>query len=194
MNRKKIELQIASVSSSHAEAGAYALLLEEKEGQRQLPIIIGASEAQAIVMELKGIVSPRPLTHNLFTSVLEVLGVRLLRVLIYKADNGVFYSYIYLRSEDTIYRIDARTSDAIVLALRMNAEILIYEDILEAECLKMPVKGKETDGNYADHENKHLQKETVKSLQEALQKAVNEENYEQAALLRDQINKYRKSE
>ena len=73
MNRKKVELQVVSISSSHAEAGAYALLLEEKEGSRKLPIIIGASEAQAIVMELKGIVPPRPLTHSLFTSVLEML-------------------------------------------------------------------------------------------------------------------------
>jgi len=194
MNRKKVELQIASISSSHAEAGAYALLLEEKEGQRKLPIIIGASEAQAIVMELKGIVPPRPLTHSLFTSVLEMLGVNLLRVLIYKADNGVFYSYIYLRSENTIYRIDARTSDAIVLALRMNAELLIYEDLLQTECLKMPPENGEPDSNHAGPENGRSHSERVKSLQEALQQAVSEEDYERAARLRDQINQYSKPE
>lgn len=194
MNRKKVELQIASISSSHAEAGAYALLLEEKEGKRKLPIIIGASEAQAIVMELKGIVPPRPLTHSLFTSVLEMLGVNLLRVLIYKADNGVFYSYIYLRSENTIYRIDARTSDAIVLALRMNAELLIYEDLLQTECLKMPPENGEPDNNHAGPENGRSHSERVKSLQEALQQAVSEEDYERAARLRDQINQYSKPE
>lgn len=194
MNRKKVELQVVSISSSHAEAGAYALLLEEKEGSRKLPIIIGASEAQAIVMELKGIVPPRPLTHSLFTSVLEMLGVNLLRVLIYKADNGVFYSYIYLRSESTIYRIDARTSDAIVLALRMNAELLIYEDLLQTECLKMSSENSELENNYNESESKLSQNERIKSLQAALQQAVNEEDYERAARLRDQINQYNQSE
>lgn len=194
MNRKKVELQVVSISSSHAEAGAYALLLEEKEGSRKLPIIIGASEAQAIVMELKGIVPPRPLTHSLFTSVLEMLGVNLLRVLIYKADNGVFYSYIYLRSENTIYRIDARTSDAIVLALHMNAELLIYEDLLQTECLKMSSENSELENNYNESESKLSQNERIKSLQAALQQAVNEEDYERAARLRDQINQYNQSE
>lgn len=194
MNRKKVELQVVSISSSHAEAGAYALLLEEKEGSRKLPIIIGASEAQAIVMELKGIVPPRPLTHSLFTSVLEMLGVNLLRVLIYKADNGVFYSYIYLRSENTIYRIDARTSDAIVLALHMNAELLIYEDLLQTECLKMSSENSGLENNYNESESKLSQNERIKSLQAALQQAVNEEDYERAARLRDQINQYNQSE
>lgn len=194
MNRKKIELQVVSISSSHVEAGAYALLLEEKEGNRQLPIIIGVTEAQAIMMELRGIMPLRPLTHSLFTSVLEVLGTKLLRVLIYKAENGIFYSYIYLRAEETIYRIDARTSDAIILAMRMNAPLLIYEDILQAEALKMPLTEHETDSPEAENDSKRLKTEKVKSLQEALQKAVNEENYEQAAILRDQIKRYSESE
>lgn len=194
MNRKKIELQVISISSSHAEAGAYALLLEEKEGKRQLPVIIGTAEAQAIMLELKGIAPPRPLTHSLFTSVLEALGVRLLRVLIYKADNGVFYSYIYLRSEDTIYRIDARTSDAVILALRMNAPLMIYEDILQAEGLKTPLGEREEDTPHSDDDDKHHKKEQLEALQKALQKAIAEEDYEQAAKLRDQIKQYSKSE
>ncbi len=136
MNKKKIELQVLNISNSQAQAGAYALVLGEVGGERQLPIIIGATEAQAMVIEMKGIVPPRPLTHNLFASVLEVLGVKLMRILIYKVDNGVFYSYLYMKAEETILRIDARTSDAVALALRMNAPIFVYEDILEAECLK----------------------------------------------------------
>lgn len=123
MNKKKIELQVLNISNSQAQAGAYALVLGEVGGERQLPIIIGATEAQAMVIEMKGIVPPRPLTHNLFASVLEVLGVKLMRILIYKVDNGVFYSYLYMKAEETILRIDARTSDAVALALRMNAPI-----------------------------------------------------------------------
>ena len=136
MNKKKIELQVLNISNSQAQAGAYALVLGEVGGERQLPIIIGATEAQAMVIEMKGIVPPRPLTHNLFASVLEVLGVKLMRILIYKVDNGVFYSYLYMKAEETILRIDARTSDAVALALRMNAPIFVYEEILETECLK----------------------------------------------------------
>ncbi|WP_308759908.1 bifunctional nuclease domain-containing protein [uncultured Bacteroides sp.] len=189
MNRKKIELQVLNISNSQAQAGAYALVLGEADGERQLPIIIGATEAQAMVIEMKGIVPPRPLTHNLFASVLEVLGVKLMRVLIYKVDNGVFYSYLYMKAEETILRIDARTSDAVALALRMNAPIFVYEDILETECLKTgesstgPVVG----GNDPDKEEL-LQEDTADILKAALQKAIEEEDYERAAQLRDQIN------
>ena len=162
--------------------------LGEVGGERQLPIIIGATEAQAMVIEMKGIVPPRPLTHNLFASVLEVLGVKLMRILIYKVDNGVFYSYLYMKAEETILRIDARTSDAVALALRMNAPIFVYEDILEAECLKTvegsidPMEGSEPD------KDELLQEDTIGILKTALQKAVDEEDYERAAQLRDQIN------
>jgi bifunctional DNase/RNase len=183
MNKKKIELQVLNISNSQAQAGAYALVLGEVDGKRQLPVIIGASEAQSMVIELKGIVPPRPLTHNLFASVLEVLGVKLMRVLIYKVDNGVFYSYLYMKSEETILRVDARTSDAVALALRMNAPIFVYEDILETECLK--TEGDITAGNVPAQD---APEDTLDALKAALQKAVEEEDYERAALLRDQIN------
>lgn len=175
-----------NISNSQAQAGAYALMLGEVDGERQLPVIIGASEAQAMVIELKGIVPPRPLTHNLFASVLEILGVKLMRVLIYKVDNGVFYSYLYMKEDETILRIDARTSDAVALALRMNAPIFIYEDILEAERIKTE-ESSDSENKETGRENL-LKKDTLDLLKEALQKAVEEENYERAALLRDQIN------
>lgn len=187
MNKKKIELQILNITNSQAQAGAYAMLLGEVNGERQLPVIIGASEAQAMMIEMKGIVPPRPLTHNLFASVLEVVGVKLLRVLIYKVDNGVFYSYLYMKADETILRIDARTSDAAALALRMNAPILIYEEILEAECLKTDIKQAD-DGKESD-KTAYSQEPTLEQLKAALQKAINEENYELAAKLRDQIQR-----
>ena len=131
--KKKIELEVLNISNSQEQAGAYALVLGEVEGTRQLPVIIGAAEAQAMLISLKGIIPPRPLTHNLFASCLEVLGVNMMRALIYRVDNGVFYSYIYLKADDAIIRMDARTSDAVAMALRMKAPIFIYEEILEAE-------------------------------------------------------------
>lgn len=178
--KKKIELKVLNISNSQEQAGAYAVL-GEVEGTRRLPIIIGATEAQAMLIGLKGIIPPRPLTHNLFASCLEILGVNMLRTLIYKVDNGVFYAYIYLKAGDAIIRMDARTSDAVAMALRMKAPILIYEEILEAEQLRTGEEtGKEKDVSTED---------TIEALQKALQEAVANENYERAARIRDEITK-----
>lgn len=121
---KKVELQVLNITNSQAQVGAFAMLLGEVDGERQLPIIIGPAEAQATALYLKGIKTPRPLTHDLFTTSLTVLGVSLIRVLIYKAKDGIFYSYVYLKRDEDIIRIDARTSDAIALAVRADCPIL----------------------------------------------------------------------
>ena len=188
MNRKKIELQVSSLVSSRAQAGAYALILNETDGERTLPIIIGNSEAQAIALELKGMTPPRPRTHELFASVLEALGVKLLRVLIYKVEEGVFYAYLYLRSGEMILRIDSRTSDAIALALRMGVSIFIYEDVLDAACIQPNF-----DELPQEKIEENAKKKSLHSLKEALQKAIETEDYEQAAHLRDQINQLKAS-
>ena len=114
---KKVELQVINITNSQAQVGAFAMLLGEVDGERQLPIIIGPAEAQATALYLKGVKTPRPLTHDLFTTSLTILGASLIRVLIYKAKDGIFYSYIYLKKDEEIIRIDARTSDAIALAV-----------------------------------------------------------------------------
>lgn len=191
MNKKKIELQVLNISNSQAQAGAYAMVLGEINGPRQLPVIIGSAEAQSMMIEMKGIVPPRPLTHTLFSSVLKALGVNLLRVLIYKVDNGVFYSYLYMKTEETILRVDARTSDAIVLALQMNAPIMIYEDILDTECMKTGHKGGADEDKNTD-KDALPQKKTLEQLKAELQNAIDEENYERAAQLRDIINQHKR--
>ena len=179
--RKKVELQITSLSNSQTEAGAFIMVLSEAGTQRSLPIAIGASEAQAILFELRGVTTPRPLTHVLFASVMIALGIRLLRVVIYKVENGVFYSYLYIRSNEVILRVDSRTSDAVALALRMKAPILTYEDILNEDHTPAPdVHGSEAFANPSNG--------NAAWLKEALQKAIDQEDYEQAAVLRDQLN------
>ena len=191
MNKKKVELQVLNISNSQAQAGAYAMVLGEINGPRQLPVIIGVAEAQSMMIEMTGITPPRPLTHTLFASVLKALGANLLRILIYKVENGIFYSYLYMKTEETILRIDARTSDAIALALRMNAPIFIYDDILETECLK-------TEHSTTANENEDTDKEaaspkkTLEQLKSALQNAIDKEDYERAAQLRDIINQQKK--
>ena len=134
---KKVELQVLNITNSQAQVGAFALLLGEVNGERQLPIIIGPAEAQATALYMKGVKTPRPLTHDLFMTIIGVLGASLLRVLIYKAKDGIFYSYIYLKKDEEIIRIDTRTSDAVGMAIRAECPILIYESILEQECLRI---------------------------------------------------------
>ena len=134
---KKVELQVINITNSQAQVGAFAMLLGEVDGERQLPIIIGPAEAQATALYLKGVKTPRPLTHDLFITSLTILGASLIRVLIYKAKDGIFYSYIYLNKDEEILRIDARTSDAFALAVPADCPILIYESILNQVRLHM---------------------------------------------------------
>ena len=189
---KKIELQVINITNSQAQVGAFAMLLGEVNGERQLPIIIGPAEAQATALYLKGIKTPRPLTHDLFMTSLTVLGASLLRVLIYKAKEGIFYSYIYLKKDNEITRIDARTSDAIALAVRADCPILIYNSILEQECLHMSdekrTRSEDSDNDEEEQENPAPSNVTSISLEEELEKAIKAENYELAAKIRDQIN------
>lgn len=183
---KKVELQVLNITNSQAQVGAYAMLLGEVSGERQLPIIIGPAEAQSTALCLKGVKTPRPLTHELFTTCLNVLGSAVLRVLIYKAKEGVFYSYIYLRKEEEIIRIDARTSDAVALAVRADAPIYIYESILDQECLRMnPGEVRDAD----DESDEKPEPIPLSALEEELNKAIKEENYELAARLRDEIQR-----
>ena len=186
---KKVELEILDISDTQAQTGAYVVLLSEKNESRKLPLIIGASEAQAIAIYLKGVKTQRPLTHDLFHTCLLSLNTQLLRILIYEVKEGVFYSYLYLKQEDNILRIDARTSDAIALAIRFKAPILIYESILERE--KIHLQDSEEVNNETDSENvqKEIPQVSISNIEEALHKAIEEENYEMAALLRDELNK-----
>lgn len=184
MSRNKTELRVLSLSFSQEESGVYALLLGEMDGERQLAVIIGTTEAQAILLELRGIRSPRPLSHQLFASVIEALNVRLLRVLIYKVEKGLFYSYLFLQAGNSIIRVDARTSDAIAIAMYLQSPIFIYEDLLEREKLNLGNKKTQSDDTLAKEQP------PIESIKRALADAVEAEDYEKAALLRDLINNY----
>lgn len=184
MSRNKTELRVLNLSFSQEESGAYALLLGEMDGERQLAVIIGTTEAQAILLELRGIRSPRPLSHQLFASVIEALNVRLLRILIYKVEKGLFYSYLFLQTENSIIRVDARTSDAIAIAMCLQSPIFIYEDLLEREKLNLENKKTQSDDTLAKEQP------PIETIKKALEDAVEAEDYEKAALLRDLINNY----
>ncbi|MED5354837.1 MAG: bifunctional nuclease family protein [Bacteroidota bacterium] len=194
-----IRLLINGISYSQTQNGAYALILSELEGERKLPIVIGTYEAQSIAIAIeKDIKPPRPLTHDLFKSFCERFDITIKRVIIHKLVDGVFYSSIICDRDGVEEIIDSRTSDAIALASRFDAPIFTYENILEKAGIIIEIE------EY-DDEEKILFKElfseettlansddfkdkTIDELQKLLKIAVQNENYETAAKIRDEIS------
>lgn len=196
-----IQLTIKGISYSQTQTGAYALVLSEIEGTRTLPIIIGAFEAQSIAIALETeIRPPRPLTHDLFKTFSDTFGIVIKEVIIHKLVDGVFFSSMVCEKSGKEVMIDARTSDAIAIAVRFDAPIYTYENILDKAGVilkleeEMALEGKkEIEKIPADlsdsKEKSSFSKLTLTQLQDQLQQAVINENYELAAKIRDEISK-----
>ena len=176
----KVELRVLNISNSQLQANAFALVLEEVDGPRQLPIIIGSTEAQAIALKLKGLTTPRPFTHDLFVTFAEFLQTKLEEVFIYKAKDGIFYSYLCFEKDGERFKVDSRTSDAIALALRFDCLIYTTEQILDNEGYIPEVEEEDEEPEPND---------TLEVLKESLSQAVKDENYELASALRDEIKR-----
>ncbi|REH46361.1 hypothetical protein C7448_10831 [Tenacibaculum gallaicum] len=198
-----IKLTIKGISYSQTQSGAYALVLSEMEGTRTLPIIIGAFEAQSIAIALeKEIRPPRPLTHDLFKTFSDRFSITVKQVIIHKLVDGVFYSSLICEREGVEEVIDTRTSDAIALAVRFEAPIFTYENILDKagiylkldeeltieedlesdeDEIEFSIEEEEGEGSYSNL--------SLKELHEQLNDAVANENYELAARIRDEISK-----
>jgi len=191
---EKIRLEIIGMSYSQSQSGAYALILGEHNGKRRLPIIIGGFEAQAIAIELEKIKTPRPLTHDLFKSFSEAFHIVLTEVVINKFSEGVFYARLICSDGAEEKEIDSRTSDAIALALRFNCPVFTYEHILAAAGIQMEeesetppaIDQKEEPDNETRNKYAGL---SLEELEEMLRIAVNNEEYENASQIRDEINK-----
>lgn len=198
-----IPLTIKGISYSQTQSGAYALVLSEVNGVRTLPIIIGAFEAQSIAIALeKEIRPPRPLTHDLFKTYSDRYGIRVKKVIIHKLIDGVFFSSLISEREGVEEVIDARTSDAIALAVRFDAPIYTYETILDKAgvYLKMEdelglgedalLDDEQQDSETPDSDAKTgFSAPTKRELQQQLKDAVANENYELAAKIRDELGK-----
>lgn len=180
-----VELKIHDMSTTLYPADAYALVLEEVDGGRKLPIIIGQQEAQAIKVMMMKYQPPRPLTHDLFQTLTMHLGATLKQIVIYKAKDGVFYSYLYFDKEEEEIKIDARTSDAVALALRYKCPMYTTQSIMESEHLHDMGEGKFS---------VPISSVSLQMLEEALQSAIEKEEYEQASQLRDEIRKRKEKE
>jgi len=195
-----VRLNIKGISYSQTQNGAYALILNEVDGERKLPIVIGAFEAQSIAIALeKEIKPPRPLTHDLFKSFADRFQIVVKQVIIHKLVDGVFYSSIICERDKIEEIIDARTSDAIALALRFNAPIFTYKNILDKAGIFLNLPAKEDDPEDVLNEDIIFEEQdtttsnhshlTLQELNEALGEAVSNEDYEAAARIRDEISK-----
>ncbi|OZV67196.1 bifunctional nuclease family protein [Winogradskyella aurantia] len=200
-----VKLNIKGISYSQTQNGAYALILNEVDGDRKLPIVIGAFEAQSIAIALeKEIRPPRPLTHDLFKNFADRFDIVVKQVIIHKLVDGVFYSSLICERDKIEEIIDARTSDAIALALRFQAPIFTYKNILDKAGIYLKVNPRkdenEQDSILVDDliaeeiESKTMEQEsykekTLEELNSLLEEAVNSEDYEKAAKIRDEISK-----
>jgi bifunctional DNase/RNase len=203
-----VKLSIKGISYSQTQNGAYALILNEVDGERKLPIVIGAFEAQSIAIALeKEIKPPRPLTHDLFKNFAERFDIVVKQVIIHKLVDGVFYSSIICERDKIEEIIDARTSDAIALALRFNAPIFTYKNILDKAGIYLKNNAMEADKDAqeiddilsnpqtfsepveSNESGEMYSKHSLQELIELLDQAVIHEDYEKAAKIRDEISK-----
>lgn len=202
-----VRLNIKGISYSQTQNGAYALILSEVDGERKLPIVIGAFEAQSIAIALeKEIKPPRPLTHDLFKNFADRFEITVKQVIIHKLVDGVFYSSLICERDKIEEIIDARTSDAIALALRFDAPIFTYKNILDKAGIFL--KGDEAEQEASEKQEEEIiseellpddidiksddtnyKKLSLDELKTLLSQAVNNENYEKAARIRDEISK-----
>lgn len=193
---QKIKLEITGIAYSQTQSGSYVLTLLEVAGKRKLPIVIGGFEAQAIAVELEKMVPSRPLTHDLFKSFCKSFGVSVKEILIYKFHEGVFYSKLICEKDGQLTEIDSRTSDAIAIGVRFNAPIFTLAQILD------DVGGAENDGNESfdfDEDEEQNQATTAdgnewkdvsaEDLSQQLTEAIENEDYELASKIRDEINR-----
>ncbi len=196
---KKVKLEIVGLSYSQTQSGAYTLVLGETKGKRRLPIVIGGFEAQAIAIELEKMTPSRPLTHDLFKSFVEGFNINVSEVIIYNLVEGIFFAKIITSDGSKEVEIDARTSDAIALAVRFNCPINTYEFILSQAGILLdddaivganePI---EKDDFVEIKETDYLKKST-EELKQLLEVALDEEDYEKASHIRDELNNRKKS-
>lgn len=190
---EKIRLEILGMSYSQSQSGAYALILGEKGGKRRLPIIIGGFEAQSIAIELEKIKTPRPLTHDLFKTFAESFHITIHEVIVNKFSEGVFYAVLVCNNGEIEKEIDSRTSDAIALALRFRCPIYTYENIMVAAGILIDEEAEKTRGMEPTplhgEEEYHFTEYTLDDLNQMLQTAIENEEYEKASRIRDEIKR-----
>jgi bifunctional DNase/RNase len=193
----KIELRVMAINRSVTQTANYALVLGEVNGPRRLPVIIGSSEAQAIAIAIEGMVGPRPMTHDLFKNTLETLRTRLREIIITDLREGIFFARLVLDRDGEIIEVDSRTSDALALATRFECPIYTYNDILESAGIVLEGEDEDYDKSGTELETvgedgsggENLSRMNVSDLNGYLEQMLQDENYEEAARIRDELQK-----
>lgn len=205
-NTDRIRLKVLGISYSQIQSGAYALILAQTDGPYRIPVVIGAAEAQSIALRMESITPPRPMTHDLFVSFAHAFGIKLIEVFIYRFEDGIFSSELtFTDSAGRTVSIDSRTSDAIAIAMRTNAPIFTTPEILdetgfiienqaeegedddEAAAADAPIFSEEQDDDFGaqpDYDSMSLD-----DLRATLSRLIEQENYEEAALVNEIIKK-----
>ena len=192
---EKIKLDIAGLSYSQTQSGAYALVLSEVIGKRRLPIIIGGFEAQAIAIELEKMTPSRPLTHDLFKNFADNFKINLVEVIIYNLVEGIFFAKLICDQEGKEVEIDSRTSDAIALAVRFESPIYTYEFVLKSAGIILDDEELSntdeisTEINLEEITKNPTERLTLAELKKQLKQSIENEDYEAASRFRDEINK-----
>lgn len=198
---KKLKLDIVGLSYSQTQSGAYALVLGEAKGKRRLPIIIGGFEAQAIAIELEKMTPSRPLTHDLFKSFADTFNIKINEVIIYNLVEGIFFAKLICNDGEKDVELDARTSDAIALAVRFQCPIYTYEFILSTAGIILEDEGaggvtgaeEKQEPEVVSVDDHDYVKKSTEELKELLKMAIEEEAYEKASKIRDELNNRKKS-
>ena len=192
----KIQVEILGLSASPTAGGAYALLLKEVYGVRRLPIIIGSFEAQSIALEMEGIKPPRPLTHDLLKNVIDILGGSVSEVIIDELRENTFYAKVKIEVATLSNEIDSRPSDAIALAVRTGAPLFVAEDVMKIASFVPSSEDSDEIQNLPGQpepesktRKKNVPETKLAQLQDQLREAIEKEDYERAAKIRDEINK-----
>ncbi len=195
---KRVKLKVLGISYSQTQSGAYALILTEEDGERRVPIIIGGFEAQAIVIKLENLEPPRPLTHDLFKSFADEFSISVTEVVIYKLEEGVFYSRLVCTNGEKDIEIDSRTSDAVAISLRFGCPIFISEDILDKAGITINPSEANQSGETVETDNgpgpgqSEFEKIPEDELYRMIDESVRTEDYERAAAIRDEIERRKK--
>lgn len=188
---KKIELDIIALSHSVTQSNNYAVVLGEQEGVRRLPIVIGGFEAQAIAVAMERMTPTRPLTHDLFKNTLNIFDIQLKEIIINDLLDGVFYAKLICQHNNKLIEVDSRTSDALALAVRFNCPVYTYEFILESAgvVLEGEEESKQSVSQTRSGSKKGLESYSVDTLNKMLEEAIQKEDYEKAAKIRDEMSR-----
>lgn len=204
----RIKLRIMGISYSQLQSGAYALLLSEENGPHKIPIVIGSAEAQSIAIKMEGIIPPRPLTHDLFVSFAHAFGVKLTEVFIYKFEDGIFYSELTFSDGERTVQLDARTSDAIAIAMRTHTPIYTTPEVVTETGFIIDEKELDDDADAARQDGGEddeiemrgtdyfaepkLENYAIEELERTLRQLIDDENYEEAARVNEILQRKKK--